>query len=121
MVGKIPTVSRDPILKGKLPFLISIAKDRDSFITESVNATEDVQIYIDGSALEGKISTTAVLLKAGCSPHTLHLHLGYEKEHTVYKAELLALLLGMHLCSTEKHGNKTAAIGCDNQAALKAF
>jgi ribonuclease HI len=82
---------------------------------------EDVQIYTDGSALEGKIGAAAVLLKAGRSPRTLHLHLGSEKEHTVHKAELLALLLGMHLLSTEEHGDKTAAIGCDNQAALKAF
>jgi ribonuclease HI len=51
----------------------------------------------------------------------LHLHLGSEKKHTVHEAELLALLLGMHLLSTTEHGSKTAAIGCDNQAALKAF
>jgi hypothetical protein len=42
MMEKIPTVSRDLMLKGKLPFLISIAKDRDSSITESVNVMEDV-------------------------------------------------------------------------------
>jgi hypothetical protein len=76
---------------------------------------------MDGSMLEGKISTAAVLLKAGCSLHTLHLHLGSKKEHTIYKAELLALLLGMHLLSTEEHGNKTTVIGYDNQAALKVF
>jgi ribonuclease HI len=121
MVEKIPTASRDPMLKGKLPFSISIAKDRDSSITESVNVTEDIQIYTDGSMLEGKISTTAVLLKAGHSPCMLHLHLSSKKEHTVHEAELLALLLGMHLLSTKEHGNKTAAIGCNNQAALKAF
>jgi ribonuclease HI len=54
-------------------------------------------------------------------PRTLHLHLGSEKEHTVHEAELLAILLGLHLLSKEGHGCRTAAIGCDNQAALKAF
>jgi hypothetical protein len=121
MVEKIPTASRDPMLKGKLPFSISIAKDRDSSITESVNAMEDIQIYIDSSVLEGKIGTIVVLLKAGHSPRMLHLHLSSEKEHTVHKAELLALLLGMHLLSTEEHSDKTTIIDCDNQAALKAF
>jgi hypothetical protein len=121
MVEKIPAVSRDPMLKGKLPFSISIAKDRDSSITKSVNATEDIQIYIDSSVLESTIGATAVLLKAGHSPCMLHLYLGSKKEHTVHKAELLALLLGMHLLSTKEHGNKTATIGCNNQAALKAF
>jgi hypothetical protein len=42
MVEKIPAVSRDPMSKGKLPFLISIAKDRDSSITKSVNTMEDI-------------------------------------------------------------------------------
>jgi ribonuclease HI len=51
----------------------------------------------------------------------LHLHLSSKKEHTVHKAELLALLLGMHLLSTKEHSDKTAIIGCNNQAALKAF
>jgi hypothetical protein len=71
--------------------------------------------------LEGMIGATVVLLKAGHSPCMLHLHLGSKKEHTVHKAELLALLLGMHLLSTEEHGDKTATIGCNNQAVLKAF
>ena len=120
-VEKIPAASRDPMLNGKLPFSVSIAKDRDSSITESINASENVQIFTDGSALEGKIGTAAVLLKEGRPPRMLHLHLGSEKEHTVHEAELLALLLGMHLLSTEEHVDRSAAIGCDNQAALRAF
>ena len=106
---------------GTLPFTISIANDRDSSITEVANASEEIQIFTDGSALDGKVGAAAVLLKAGRPPRTLNLHLGSESEHTVHEAELIALLLGMHLLSTEAHGSRTAAIGCDNQAALKAF
>ena len=120
-VEKIPAASRDPMSSGKLPFSVSVAKDRDSSISESIHASEDMQIFMDGSTLEGKIGTAAVLLKEGCPLHTLHFHLGPEKEHTVHEAELIALLLGLHLLSTEKHGIRSAAIGCNNQAALKAF
>jgi ribonuclease HI len=105
----------------KLPFTISIANDRDSSITEAANVSEDIQIYADGSVLDDKVSAMAVLLKAGHPPRMLHLHLSSKKKHTVHEAELLALLLGMHLLSTTEHDSKTAAIGCNNQAALKAF
>ena len=121
MIEKIPAAARDPMSIGTLPFTISIANDRDSSITEVANASEEIQIFTDGSALDGKVGATAVLLKAGRPLCTLNLHLGSESEHTVHEAELIALLLGMHLLSTEAHGSRTAAIGCDNQAALKAF
>jgi hypothetical protein len=121
MVEKIPAASRDPMSNGKLPLTISIANDRDSSITEAANALEVIQIFMDGSVLEGKVGTIVVLLKVDHLLCMLHLHLGSEKEHTVYKAELLALLLSMYLLSIEEHGDRTATIGCNNQAALRAF
>ena len=51
----------------------------------------------------------------------LHLHLGSETEHTVHEAELVGLLLAMHLIKTEKRRNTTCMIAVDNQASLKAF
>jgi hypothetical protein len=104
LVEKIPAASRDPMSNSKLSFTISIANDRDSSIAEAANASEDVQIFIDGSALEGKVGTAVVLLKVDRPLCILHLHLGSKKEHTVHEAELLALLLSMHLPSTEEHG-----------------
>jgi len=47
--------------------------------------------------------------------------MGPESKHTVYKAELVGILLAMHLISMEKHGSTTFVLGVDNQAALKAF
>jgi ribonuclease HI len=120
-VEKIPSAARDPMHIGKLPFSISIANDRDSSITEATNAAEDTQIFMDGSAMEGKVGAAAILLKADRPPRVLHLHLGPEKEHTVHEAELITILLGMHLLKTETHKGRTAAIAYDNQAALKAF
>jgi len=44
-----------------------------------------------------------------------------EEEHTVYKAELVGILLGLHLINTERRNGTTFALGSDNQAAIKAF
>jgi len=44
-----------------------------------------------------------------------------EAEHTVHKAELVGILLGIHLINTENKGTTTCAIRVDSQAAIKAF
>ena len=51
----------------------------------------------------------------------LHLHVGPEMEHTVYEAELVGILLGMHLVGLEKYGSTSFVMGMDNQAVIKAF
>jgi len=38
---------------------------------------------------------------------------GPESEHTMHKAELVGILLGMQLISTEKNGSTTFALGVD--------
>ena len=63
----------------------------------------------------------AILLREGRPTCTLHFHLGLEGKHTVHEAELVGILLGLQLISTEKKGSTTFALGSDNQAAIKAF
>jgi len=113
-IEKIPVAQRDPTLQGKLPFTISIAKSRDDSIREAENASEAVQIFTDRSAINGKVGAAAVLIRRGNPPRVLHHSLGPEMEHTVHKVELVGILLGMHLISTEKHGGTSFAIGVDN-------
>jgi len=62
-----------------------------------------------------------VLLRAGKPRRKLHFHLGSEDKHTVHKAELLGILLGLHLINTERRNSTTFALGSNNQAAIKAF
>jgi len=71
--------------------------------------------------MEGKVGVAAILLRAGKPVHTLHLHLGSEDKHTVHKAELVGILLGLHLISTERKNSTTFALGSNNQAAIKVF
>ena len=47
---KIPTMARDPLRIGKIPLKISITKSREESINKMDNATEDIQIFSDGSA-----------------------------------------------------------------------
>ena len=82
---------------------------------------EKVQVYVDSSAINGKVGAAAVLLREGKPLHALHLHLGPESEHTVHEAELVGILLGLQLIYTEKKAATSCMIGVDNQAALRAF
>jgi len=118
---KIPVVQRDPMLQGKLLFTISIAISRDDSISKAENASEAVQIFTDSSAINGKVGVAAILTRRGNPPCALHLYLGPKKEHMVHEAELVGILLGMHLVSTEKHGSTSFMIGVDNQAAIRAY
>ena len=120
-IKKIPATSCNPIRVHINPFTISIAKDRESLIREAANTREEVQIFMDRSAIEGKVGAAALLIRAGGTAHTLHLHLGSEDKHTVHEAELVGILLGLHLISTERRSGTTFALGSDNQAAIKAF
>ena len=120
-IEEIPATSCDPILAAKIPFTISISEDRESSMREAANAEEEVQVFSDGSAMEGKVGAAAILLRAGKPARALHFHLGSEDKHTVHEAELVGILLGLHLISTESKNGTTFALGSDNQAAIKAF
>ena len=120
-VEKIPTAARNPSKTGKLPFQISIPADKDASAQEAANASEEIQVYSDGSAHGGKVGAAAILSRRNRPDRILHFHLGQESEHTVHEAELVGLLLAMHLVHTEKRSNTSCMIAVDNQATLKAF
>jgi hypothetical protein len=76
---------------------------------------------MDSSAINGKVEVAAILMIRGATTNTLHYHLGPALEHIVYEAELVGLILGLHLIRAVYIGDKQMAIGIDNQAVLKAF
>ena len=120
-IEKIPAKPRNPALIGKLPFTVSIPPSKEASVLEDRNARETIKVYSDGSAHEGKVGAAAVLTRPGKPHRTLHFHLGTEEEHTVAEAELIGIILALHLIQTEKHKNTPTAIGTDNHAALEAF
>ena len=120
-VEKIPTLGRDPAKTGELPFRIRIPADKEASACEAEDATEEIQVFTDGSAQGGKVGAAAILIRKNRPNRSLHLHLGPEAEHTVHEAELVGLLLAMHLIGTERRGATSCCIAIDNQAALRAF
>ena len=120
-VEKIPTRPCNPAKRGKLPFTISILDSKEASMEEDCMAKETIKVYLDGSVINGKVGTAAVLIQVGSTQRTLHFHLGPEGEHTVHKAELIGILLAIQLIKTECTVSVPIAIGADNQAALRAF
>ena len=118
---KIPTAARDLTKIGKIPIQISITDSREDSIAEAENAKEEVQIFSDGSVLEGKVGTAAVLIYKGRHTQTLYYHLGSDEEHMVHEVESVGILLRLHILSSRKSKKASAIIGVDNQAAIKAF
>ena len=51
----------------------------------------------------------------------LRYHLGTAKQHTIYEAELVGLVLSLHLINTEKRSRKSCAIGLDNTVVLQSL
>jgi hypothetical protein len=66
----------------------------------ATNATSPVRIYSDGSGFKGGIGATALLCIKECLVKVLRVYLGTSQEHTVYEAEGVGLVLGLHLLNS---------------------
>ena len=86
-----------------------------------MQAPEHVKIYTDGSAHDGKVVAAAIMLKDGKNLGKLRYYLGKDSEHTVFKAELVGILLGLQLIKNEHSRNLSYTIGVDNQEAIKSL
>lgn len=96
---------------------IHINDDRSKAIEES-KAIMGLAAYTDGSGLDGRIGAAAVLMLNGTELSTLRYKLGSETEHTVYEAEILAVILALHILTTIRRNLRSVTIGVDNQAVL---
>jgi ribonuclease HI len=104
-----------------MPVSIEIPKDKEASVELDGNSSKLIKVYTDGSAQDGKVGAAAILTRQGNTDHTLRLCLGTTKQHTVLEAEMIGLVLGLHLITTEKCNRKSCAIGLDSQAAIKAL
>jgi ribonuclease HI len=111
----------NPVKPPPPPFRIKIPPDKESSKKEWQNATEEIQVYTDGSIIDEKVGAAAILTRPGKAHRTLHLHLGKASEYTIYDAELAGLLLGLYLIKTEKKARRRTFLGADNQAAINAI
>ena len=71
-------------------------------LEETGTVHADVQVFSDGSGLEGGIRAAAVLFKNSQEKRVLRKYLGNENSHTVFKAEVLGMSLAAELIRTEQ-------------------
>ena len=117
----IQAAGRNPAQRGKEPFKVFIPSSKEDSKIEDAQAPEHIKIYSDGSAHDGKVGAAAIMIKDGKTIDKLHFHLGKVEEHTVFKAELVGILLGLQLIKERRWKNLAYAIGVDNQAAIKSL
>jgi ribonuclease HI len=119
-IGTKALATYNPAKPERRPFEVRIPKSKESSKREALAASEEIQVFTDGSVINGKVGAAAVLTRPGKNHRLLHYHLGNESEYTIYDAELAGLSMGLHLIKTEKKACRGTMIGADNQAAIKA-
>ena len=104
------------VLKAKVPKLpVSEEAEEEEQIGEDV-----VQVFSDGSGLDGQVGAAAVMYRTGRGPRVLRYHLGPLTDHTVFEAEAVGLLLALHMLKYECDAPR-AIVRLDNQAVLGAL
>jgi ribonuclease HI len=120
-IEKIPPVRVHPRERGSQVAHIDIPPSKDESKQADASAIEEIKVYSDGSAHDGKVGTAAILRREGKPDRILKLHLGTTEQHTVYEAELVGMIMGLHLIKTERRNGVKCALNVDNQAALVAI
>jgi len=120
-VETLPVVRQNPAESNRLPMKLVISEDKEASVQLDASSREEIKVYTDGSAHGGKVGAAAVLTRQGKADRVLRICLGTTNQHTVPEAEMVGLLLGIHLIHTEKRNRKSCAIGLDSQAAIKAL
>jgi len=113
-VSKAILAMHNPAKMRRLPLRISMPPNKESSIKEAQDAVKEIQVFMDGSVINGKVGAAAVLTRQGKDHQILHLHLGNVDKYNIYEAELAGLLLGMQLIKTEKVVRCHTVIGTDN-------
>lgn len=119
LVEKMPPFSQNT--KWSSPVTTLVEKSRNAAIARdsAAQAEYDTHIYTDGSSDDSGVGAAAVLLRPGQEPKRLTFHLGPPDNHTVFEAEAVGLLLGIHLASQEPDVRKVR-LGLDNMAVISA-
>ena len=118
----ISQVRRSPGYNPAFKTVIPPSKEAALPFVNLTNSTMPVQVYSDGSGYEGGIGAVALLYINDRLARVLQVYLGTAKEHTVYEAEGVGLILGLHLLNgLSQRLTHTTVMGTDSQAVIKAL
>ena len=110
-----------PKKRGSQIVRLDIPLNKEESKRADANAKESIKVYSDSSAHNGGVGAAATLKRKGKTDRTIKLYLGTTEQHTVYEAELVGMILGLHLIKTEARSKTKCALSVDNQAALVAI
>ena len=86
------------------------------------NSTVPVHVYSNGSGYEGGIGAAALLYINNHLARIIRVYLGTTKEHTVYEAEGVGLIIGLHLLNgLSRRLTHPTVLKTDSQAVIKAL
>jgi ribonuclease HI len=96
-----------------------IEEQREEAKSQERDWEASIKIYMDGSMKDGAVGAAAVLVREGREDRVLKVHLGPDKEHEVYEAEVLGQL-GLQLLAWQ-HQVDNVVIFTDSQAAIRTL
>ena len=118
----INPVRRSPGYSPTFNMLIPPSKDAALTFANLTNTTVPVRVYSDGSGYEGGIGAAALLYINDRLVRSLRFYLGTSLEHTVYEAEGVGILMGVHLLhGLSRQLTHSTVLGSDSQAAIRAL
>ena len=102
--------------------IIPSSKNAALMFANLTNTSVPVHVYSDGSGYEGGIGALALLYINYQLVRSLIFYLGTSLEHTVYEAEGVRLLMGVHLLHRLSwQSTHLTILGSDSQAAIRAL
>ena len=118
---EMETINPHPTKPNAIPPMTThIASTKEEALEKHRNLTSKTKVYMDGSCTEGKVGAAAVLYTDDRQVSTLRYHLGSAEEHTVFKVEMVGLILAAHLLATSHKITLPTTILADNQVAIQA-
>jgi ribonuclease HI len=97
-------------------------KEAALLLANLTNSTIPIQVYSDGSSFEGGIGAAALLYINDHLARVLWVYLGTTQKHTVYEAEGVSIIMGLHLLNGLSHRlTHPTVLGTDSQAVAKAL
>jgi len=98
-------------------FTTRVAMMAEEAEEQEVASGAGIQIYMDGSGVEGQVGAVAVLFNSSRWPKVLQYWLGTLAEHTTFKVEAIRVLLGLHMLQYKRQV-RGIRLMLDNQAVM---
>lgn len=121
-IETITPIRRRPSYRPSFEVIIKDSKKIALTAANELESQQPIRVYCDGSGYEGGVGAAAILYIGPDIKEVLYYHLGSTLEHTVYEAESVGILMGIHmLTNLQRQLREPVAIGSDSQAVLRAL